>query len=154
MSPPVNMPELVRSLPARSRGKACIVLTHAYQEQKAWAAELARQTGAMHLDLLDAFAHDQEMAARLRYFSVSAFFEYLKQHNTSMLIVSRMEFLMATWSGQSDITATFAHRVESWNTNPALLFALQYDKPLAAYPFTKRYGSIPFVVDQKETLAL
>lgn len=149
------MPDLVRSLSTRPRCRACIVLTHTYQGQRDWAATLARQTGAMHLDLLDAFARDQELAASLRSFSVSALFDYLKQHNAaSTLIVSRMEFLKATWSGQPNFTTTFVNLVERWNTNPALLFVLQYDKSLANASFTKRYGSIPFLVDQKETLAL
>ena len=44
MSDPVNIVQLVRDLPSRPRGRACIVLTHEYEGQKEWAAELARQT--------------------------------------------------------------------------------------------------------------
>ena len=53
MSNPVNIVQLVNSLPSRPRGKACIVLTHEYEGQKEWAMELARQTDSEHLDLLE-----------------------------------------------------------------------------------------------------
>ena len=38
MSDPVNMVQLVNSLPSRPRGRACIVLTHEYEGQKEWAS--------------------------------------------------------------------------------------------------------------------
>jgi hypothetical protein len=43
--------------------------------------------------------------------------------------------------------------LEFWDRKPCLLFVLQYDKIIATREFS-RYRQYPFVVDQKETLAL
>jgi hypothetical protein len=70
MSDPVNMVQLVRSLPSRPRGRACIVLTHEYEGQKEWAAELARQTDSQHLDLLELFAQDVNLGNKIGQFLI------------------------------------------------------------------------------------
>ena len=70
-----------------------------------------------------------------------------------MLIVSGMEFLKATWSGQSNAVEEFASRVETWDQKPCLLFVLQYDKSIEAREF-RRFPQYISVVDQKDTLAL
>jgi hypothetical protein len=163
MSDPVNMVQLVRSIPSRPRGKACIVLTHEYEGQKEWAAELARQTESEHLDLLELFSEDAELSKRLTEFSVPTLFDFLQkryletQRSTfsiqhSSFIISNIEFLKATWSGQANSVEQFASHVETWNQKPCLLFVLQYDKTIATRKFT-RYRHT-FVVDQKETLKL
>ena len=54
----VKMIQLVQELPTRVRGRACIVLTHEYESQEAWATELARQTSSDHVNLLELFAKD------------------------------------------------------------------------------------------------
>jgi hypothetical protein len=155
MNTPVDMVKLVRDeLPARPRGKACIVLTHNYVEQKAWAAELARQSGAEQIDLLDRFAQDNELAAKAGQMLVPNFFEFLKGwRETSVLIVSGMEFLKATWSAQTRATGEFLERIRNWRGDPGLLFAIQYDKTIATHDFGNRFR-YQYVVDQRETLAL
>lgn len=154
MNDPVNMVQLVRSLPSRPRGRACIVLTHEYDGQKEWAAELARQTDSEHIDLLELFAEDRTLGSRLGQFLIPGLFNFLKSRSrASVLIVSGMEFLKATWTGQSTVTEQFASHVETWNQSPCLLFVLQYDKTLATREF-RRFRQYTFVVDQKETLAL
>lgn len=154
MNDPVNMVQLVRSLPSRPRGRACIVLTHEYDGQKEWAAELARQTDSEHIDLLELFAEDRTLGSRLGQFLIPGLFDFLKgRSRASVLIVSGMEFLKATWTGQSNVTEQFASHVETWHQSPCLLFVLQYDKTLATREF-RRFRQYTFVVDQKETLAL
>ncbi len=154
MSDPVSMIQLVRDLPSRPRGRACIVLTHEYEGQKEWAAELARQTGSEHLSLLELFARDTELSGKIRQFPVTSLFEFLKTHNQApVLIISGMEFLKATWAGQPNVAEQFASHVETWNQKPCLLFVLQYDKIIATRKY-RRYRQYTFVVDQKETLAL
>ena len=154
MSDPVNMVQLVRSLPSRPRGRACIVLTHEYEVQKEWAAELARQTESEHLDLLELFSEDAELSKKISQFLIPYLFEFLKGYDKApVLIVSGIEFLKATWSGQTNSVEQFTTHVETWNQKPCLLFVLQYDKIIATREF-RRYRQYTFVVDQKETLAL
>ena len=154
MSDPVNMVQLVRSMPSRPRGRACIVLTHEYEGQKEWAAELARQTESEHLYLLELFSEDAELSKKISQFLIPNLFEFLKGHDKApVLIVSGIEFLKATWSGQANSVEQFASHVETWNQKPCLLFVLQYDKIIATREF-RRYRQYTFVVDQKETLAL
>lgn len=154
MSDSVNMVQLVRDLPFRPRGRACIVLTYEYGGQKEWAAELARQTDSEHLDLLELFAQDAKLSSKIGQFLVPRLFEFLKNHGqTSVLVISGMEFLKASWAGQSNVVEQFASHVETWNQKPCLLFVLQYDKIIATREY-QRYRQYTFVVDQKETLAL
>ena len=154
MSDPVNMVQLVRDLPSRPRGRACIVLTHEYGGQKEWAAELARQTDSEHLDLLELFAQDAKLSSKIGQFLIPSIFEVLKNHGqASVLVISGMEFLKAAWASQSNVVEQFASHVETWNRKPCLLFVLQYDKIIATREY-RRYRQYTFVVDQKETLAL
>jgi len=154
MSDPVNMVQLVRDLPSRSRGRACIVLTHEYEGQKEWAAELARQTDSEHLDLLELFAQDANLSNKIGQFLIPSLFEFLKNYcQAPVLVISGMEFFKATWTGQSNVVEQFASHVETWNQKPGLLFVLQYDKIIATREY-RRYRQYTFVVDQKETLAL
>jgi hypothetical protein len=154
MNEAVNMVKLVRSLPSRPRGRACIVLTSEYEGQKEWAAELARQTESKHLHLLELFSEDADLSSKIGQFLIPSLFEFLKRYdNSPVLIVSGIEFLKATWSGQANSVEQFASHVETWNQKPCLLFVLQYDKIIATREF-RRYRQYIFVVDQKETLAL
>ncbi|MFH2000021.1 MAG: hypothetical protein ABIK28_10085 [Planctomycetota bacterium] len=154
MSDPVNIVQLVKDLPSRPRGRACIVLTHDYKGQKEWAAELARQTDSEHIDLLEFFAKNTAPGKKIGQFLVPNLFEFLKDRSTTpVLIVSGMEFLKATWAGQSNVGEQFASHVETWNQKPSLLFVLQYDKIIATRVY-RRFPQYTFVVDQKETLAL
>jgi len=138
MSDPVNMVQLVKGLPSRPRGRACIVLTHDYQEQKEWATELARQTDSEHVNLLELFAQDKTLSNKIGQFLVPNLFDFLKNlSHTSVLIISGMEFLKATWTGQTNVVEQFASLVETWNQSPCLLFVLQYDKTLATREFRR-----------------
>jgi hypothetical protein len=148
------MLRFVEELSSRPRGRAAIVMTHDYAGQKAWAGELAKQSGADHLHVLDRFSEDPELAGNLSEFSIPHFFEFLPgQSKSRVLIVSGMEFLKATWSGQASATQEIARRIQTWNRSPCLLFVLQYDRALASYDFGSRYR-YRFIVDQKETYQL
>lgn len=154
MSDPVNLVQLVNSIPSRPRGRACIVLTHEYKGQREWAAELARQTDSEHLDMLNLFAKDKALGGRISEFMVPDLFDFLKAHSqVPILIVSGMEFLKATWAGQPNAVEQFASLMETWDKTPCLLFVLQYDKIIATREY-RRFRQYTFVVDQKETLAL
>ena len=154
MSNPVNIVQLVNSLPSRPRGRACIVLTHEYKGQKDWAIELARQTASEHIDLLEHFSKNQTFGKNIGQFLVPTFFCFLKDWSQSpVLIISGMEFLKASWTGQSNAVEQFASLVETWDKTPCLLFVLQYDKVLATREF-RRFRQYTFVLDQKETLSL
>ena len=154
MSDPVNIVQLVNGLPSRPRGRACIVLTHEYKGQREWALELARQTDSEYIDLLELFDKDQTFGNKIGQFLVPSLFDFLKgRSQASVLIVSGMEFLKATWTGYLNAVEQFASLVKTWDKTPCLLFVLQYDKILASHDFGRRY-QYTFVVDQKETLAL
>ena len=154
MSDPVNIVQLVNGLSSRPRGRACIVLTHEYKGQREWALELARQTDSEYIDLLELFDKDQTFGNKIGQFLVPSLFDFLKgRSQASVLIVSGMEFLKATWTGYLNAVEQFASLVKTWDKTPCLLFVLQYDKILASHDFGRRY-QYTFVVDQKETLAL
>ncbi len=154
MSDPINIVKLVKALPSRPRGRAGIVFTHEYTGQKEWAAELARQTGSDHIDLLEQFAKEAALSSMVGQFSVSRLFEFLKGYSPAhVLIISGMEFIKATWLGQPNAGQQFARYVETWSQKPCLLFVMQYDKSIATRKF-RRFPQHTFIVDQKETLAL
>lgn len=150
----VDIVKLTKSLPHRPRGRSCIVFTHDYLEQKGWAAELASQTGGVHLHLLDVFVNNEALSEKVGTFSVNDLFRFLANHsNAPILIVSGLEFLMAAWSGQPNALEQFASQIEMWEKKPALLFAMQYDRFLATRKF-ERFKQYQFVIDQRDTLAL
>ena len=150
----INVVHLTKSLSQRPRGRACIVLTHNYLEQKTWSAELAKRAGAGHLHLLDTFANDEPLSENVGAFSVNDLFRFLTENcNDPILIVSGLEFLKATWLGQASVLEQFARQVEMWDKKPALLFVMQYDRFLASLKF-ERFKQYPFVIDQRDTLAL
>jgi hypothetical protein len=155
MSDPVNMVQFVTELARRPKGRAAVVLTHGYEGQKEWAAQLARQTNSEHINLLELFSKDLALSNGIGQFLVRNVFDFLKDRSQApVLIISGMEFLKATWTGQSNSVEEFASQVQTWNKSPCLLFVLQYDKLLARYDFGQRFRQYTFVVDQKETLAL
>jgi len=148
------MIQLVKELQTRARGRACIVFTNEYSSQKAWAEKLAQMTNSEHINLLDVFVENVDLATRIGEFVVPNIFEFLKTRNKSrLLITSGMEFIKATWTGQPKSVEEFAERIKTWDSSPCLLFVLQHDKALQNYNFGRRF-SYTFVVDQKETLAL
>ncbi len=154
MSDAVNMLELVAKLPKRPRGQACVVLTHDYLQQRAWAAELASQTEAEHVDLLERAAADENLGNAISTISATDLLPWLqKQSQSKVLIVSGIEFLAATWASRATAMEQFASQIEMWSKTPALLIVMQHDSTLANREFT-RFRQYTFVVDQKDTLAL
>jgi hypothetical protein len=154
VSEAVDMIKLVKELPNRPRGRACIVLTHDYAGQKDWAMELAKQTGSGHVDLLDIFHDKGDLAEEISSLNAPRLFSLLQTIcEKSVLIVSGMEFLKATWGAQHNILEEFAMHVETWSKSPAILFVLQFDTAIVKRKFT-RYPQYLFIVDQKETLKL
>lgn len=150
----VNIVELTKSLSQRPRGRACIVFTHDYLEQKAWSAELARQAGAAHLHLLDVFANDEALAENVGTFSINDLFRFLSESAKSpIIVVTGLEFLMAMWAGQANVVEQFARQIEMRDKSPALLMVMQYHPPLAKWKFTRIKDRV-FIVDQRDTLAL
>lgn len=148
------MIKLLDELPRRPRGRACIVLTHKYNEQRDWAAQLAKQTGMDYLDLLDLFAGDKDLSEEVSSFDVSKLFSlFQKKDKRPVLIVTGIEFLKAAWAAEANAIEQFASHVETWSKSPALLFVLQFDAFVAERKFT-RFPQYIFVVDQKETIAL
>ncbi|MBU4480661.1 hypothetical protein KKG48_04450 [Patescibacteria group bacterium] len=148
------MIKLMQELSKRPRGRACILLTHDYADQKEWAMELAKQTGSEYVDLLDHFKEKRELAEKISSLNVTRLFSLLRTiSDKSVLIVTGMEFLKATWSAQNNALEDFAKHVETWTKSPAMLFVLQFDSTLAERKFT-RYPQYQFMVDQKETYAL
>ena len=155
MNDPINMVQFVTELARRPKGRAAVVLTHEYEGQKEWAAQLARQTNSEHINLLELFSKDLALSNGIEQFLVRNVFDFLKDRSQApVLIISGMEFLKATWTGQSNSVEEFASQVQTWNKSPCLLFVLQYDKLLTRYDFGQRFRQYTFVVDQKETLAL
>ena len=154
MSDAVNMVNLVAELAKRPRGRACVVLTHDFAGQRAWANELAKQTEADHVDLLDLTIEDEALAGKVAALAIKDIFGLLQQQSQSpVLIVTGVEFLTAAWSSQASAMEQFASHVEMWTKSPALLFVMQHDSTVANRQFT-RYPDKTFVVDQKDTLAL
>ena len=154
MNEAVNMVGLVAQLAKRPRGRACIVLARDYAGQREWASQLAKQTGAEHVDLLDLAAGDKDLAGTIAAFSIKDTFSLLQQRSkASVLIVTGIEFLTAAWSSRASAIEQFASHIEMWTKSPALLFVLQYDSTLANRQFT-RFPDSTFVVDQKDTVAL
>jgi hypothetical protein len=150
----IDVVHLTKSLSQRPRGRACIAFTHNYLDQKTWAAELAKRAGAGHLHLLDTFADDERFSENVGAFSVDDLFRFFTENiNDPILIVSGLEFLKATWLGQASVLEQFARQVEMWDKKPALLFVMQYDRFLASLKF-ERFKQYPFVIDQRDTLAL
>ena len=154
MKDAVNMVKLLADLPKRRRGKACIVLTREAGEQKTWAADLASQSDARHIDILDRYSEATSLAAQTGTFGVDDLFSLLQGENDKpVLIITGLEFLRASWSGRASAMEDFAKRLEFWEQSPALVFVTQHDAFLAKRKFDQRF-QYTYVVDQRETLAL
>ena len=154
MNDGIDIQKIVRGLSKRRRGKGCIVLTEDYSGQKSWAAKLADLTKNRHIDLLDYFNSDPELAGRVGSFTVDELFIlYSTFKDSKVLIVTGLEFLRAAWAGQSNVLESLAHRIENWESTPALLLVIQFDAGLAKRKFARHPGQV-FLVNQKETYAL
>ena len=154
MADAIDMVKLVHGVSERKRGRACIVMTHDYGGQKSWAMELAQKTGAEYVDLLDLFTNDEGLSKNLQEYSVAKLFSLFRERAAKpVMIVSGIEFLRASWSGNVDASEHLANQIETWQDEPALVFVMQYDKAITERPF-RRFRQYTFVVDQRETIAL
>jgi len=154
MNEPVDMIRFVADLVKRPKGKAAIVLTHDYGGQKQWATDLAVKTEAEHLPMLDIFSEQPQLSNNLSLFTVSELFDFIhRQSKKNIAIISGLEFLKSTWSGQISAKNQFANHIQTWHRTPHILFVIQYDTDIASYDFGRRY-SYRFVVDQKDTFKL
>lgn len=149
----VDLMQFSKALPKRQRGRACIVLTRDYLEQKSWAAKLSDNANVDHLNLLDEFTKENQLV-KMSTFSVEGLFNYLeKKSSSSLLIISGIEFIKATWAhSPKRAMDQFARKVEMWNKNPALLIVMQYEPILAQMQFN-RFPDLQFVIDQQNTIA-
>lgn len=87
-------------------------------------------------------------------FGVNDLFTMLqREKDKHVLVVTGLEFLRASWLGQSSAMEDFAKRLEFWEQSPALLFVTQYDAFLANRNFDQRF-QYTYVVNQQDTLAL
>ncbi|MFC1497172.1 hypothetical protein ACFLS1_01695 [Verrucomicrobiota bacterium] len=153
MTDGVDILKEVKNLAKRRRGKALMVLTTDYTGQKAWAAELAQQADGQHMDLLDHFAANEELAGKVGAINVEELFELLSEvADAKLLIVTGLEFLRAAWSGQSGIQEAFCHHVETWDKRLSLVFVTQFEK-LLENRVSDRFQH-QFTFNQKDTFAL
>jgi len=88
MSNGVDMIKVVKDLCKRPKARSCIVLTHEFSKQKTWAQKLATITGVSHIDLLDLFASDKNLANNLTSYSPQTLFKFLKTKNESKILVA------------------------------------------------------------------
>ena len=154
MADVINMIDLVAELLIRPRGRACIVLTEDYEAQKEWGARLAQLTSVHHLDVLEEFSATSVLSQSLSSVSVSTFFDHLRgMDQFPVLIVTGMDFLIATWVGNPNALEQMAQQVETWEKQPALLLVMQYSEIIASRQFS-RFPERTFVVAQKDTLKL
>jgi len=149
----VDLMQLSKALPKRQRGRACIVFTRDYLEQKTWAVKLADNANVNHLNLLDELTKEKQLI-KMSTFSVDGLFKYFEnKSSSSLLIISGIEFIKATWAfSPQRAMEQFARKVEMWNKKPALMFVMQYEPLLAQMQFT-RFPELQFVIDQQNTIA-
>ena len=155
MSDGVDIIKEAGQLPSRRRGRAMIVLSHDFQGLEPWAVELAqRLNDAEHINVLDHFIAHEELGSTAGTTTLDELFSLLGTlTDRKILVVSGIEFLRAAWSAQSGIVDAFAHKVETWERRPALVFVTQYDKKLENLK-SARFGGHQFVFNQKDTYSL
>ncbi len=153
MAKEVDIVRFIKELPTRQRGRACVILTRDYAQQKSWTEQLASIAEIEHINLLDELGSDQ--TSKMASFSVDGLFKFLQQKSTSsVLAVSGIEFIKATWAFNLQRSMDqFGQQIELWSKDPALLFVMQYDPMLANMKFT-RFPNLQFVIDQQNTLKL
>lgn len=154
MADGIDIVDFVHKVAARQRGRACVVMTRDYASQREWATKLAEMAGSEHIDLLDLFHGEEQLADNLAIWTPEGMFTLLQDRvKQGTAVVSGIEFLKASWSGRPNGAEEFAARLETWQDDPALVFVMQYDKAIAERPF-RRFRQYTFVVDQRETIAL
>ena len=154
MADGIDIGDFVHGVTARKRGRACAVMTREYSNQREWAVKLAGLTGSEHIDLLDLFHGEEQLAESLATYTPEGIFTLLQNRvKLGTAVVSGIEFLKASWSGRPNGAEEFAARLETWQDDPAMVFVMQYDKAIAERPY-RRFRQYTFVVDQRETFAL
>ncbi|MEI8245311.1 MAG: hypothetical protein WCI51_05735 [Lentisphaerota bacterium] len=154
MSELIDMQQVVEELGKRPRGRACFVFTQDRPGRHQWAERLAEITGMQHLNLMKLFADDKNLGGDVSSFDIATCFKLLAGYNqTSVLIVSGIEFLKATWTAQINSVEQLATMVEMWDRKPAILMVMQYDKALAEKKYS-RHPQLRMVINQAETKAI
>jgi hypothetical protein len=153
----LDLLKFCRELPAR-RNKAALLLTPDLREQRACAAHIAAVAGARHFDVQDAFQVDATLTERFAGFSSDEFFALVAaQKAQPLLIVSGLEFLLATWLSQdnpNEVKRRFCHQIEMWEGRDKQPFLLvtQQDPVFAAYA-PGRFIDGPLVIKLSQTLS-
>lgn len=152
----INLREHSAALLQR-RNKAAVVLYPKITEQRNYAQQLASAVGWPHFDLLNEFSEKADLTDQLVAFSMSDFFDYLKQQKSSNgIVVSNIEIVLTAWIAQGtpvDIKNDFCSRVELWERSPALLIVTQNDPVFANYQPTRHTDS-RLIMKTSDTLAL
>ncbi len=142
---------------ANRRNKAALLLTPDVREQHQIAAQLATALAAPHLDVLDRFQADAKLAEQIAGFAPSDFFKLVaKEKSAPLLVISGLEFLLATWIAQGDakqVKQDLCRQIELWEQKPAFLLVAQQDAVFADYVPTRHTGS-QVIVQHSQTLAL
>lgn len=142
------------------RNKAALVLAPRLPEQRAYAARLAEALGVPHLDLLDRFCADPDLAAGLAVFSPDELLAFIRDEaagsGAPLLVVSGIEFLLGAWLAQHDpkpFKEELCRQIETWESSPAFLLVVHHDPVFAAYR-PQRFSGSRVVAKLSETLAL
>jgi hypothetical protein len=142
---------------AARRNKAALLLTPDVREQHNLAARLANTLSVPHLDVLDRFRADTELTEQIAGFAPTDFFKLVgKEKSAPLLVISGIEFLLASWIAQSDakqVKRNFCQQIELWSQKPAFLLVAQQDSIFAEYLPTRHTGS-PIIIQLSQTLAL
>jgi hypothetical protein len=142
---------------ATRRNKAALLLTPDVREQGAIAAQVAVALGVPHMNVLDRFRADDKLVDQIAGFSPADFFRLIaREKSSSLLVISGLEFLLATWLAQGDakqVKLNFCQQVELWSQKPAFLLVTQQDPVFAAYQPTRHTGS-QVIIEFSKTLAL
>jgi hypothetical protein len=152
--PLLDIIQFTRELPTR-RNKAALLLTPDLQAQRSCAEQIATAAGAVYFDVLDHFQSDATLAKQLAGFSPDDFFKLLSAQKSPLLIVSGIEFLLASWISQGDakqVKVKFCQQIELRERPPAFLLVVQQDPVLASYKPKRHTGQL--VIELSQTLAL
>lgn len=141
---------------ADRRNKAALLLTPDVTQQRAYAEQVARAIGGEHLDILDQFTADENLAAALASFSMDDLLSFIGKQKARFLVVSGIEFLLAAWLSQGhakQVKLQLCEKIEFWQADPPFLLVTHHDPVLAAYE-AQRFTGGPVVIQMSQTLAL
>jgi hypothetical protein len=153
---PLKDLKLFAPLLLERRNKAALLLTRNCQEQKYYAAQVAKAIGWKHLDVLDAFQRDPALNKQLVVFSLENLFEWIRMQTDGGIVLSGIEFLLAAWLSQGNpksVKTELCQKVEFWERKPAFLLVTREDPVLSSYQPQRHRGS-PMILFMSQTTAL